>query len=209
MEHVMTQPAADRALARIQSASIPGDLAHDGIIQATVEDPFDRVTLRDRTFRVAEEIGFMPLLKFSNAAEINLGDPRAMSAMYAVLRDCIYPGTPACGECEICVPPPCGKCEGCAAPTPEGEEPRCYLEGAEVDTTRCKAYDAGDWPAFEQHAIDTRAGADELFDVINETFEVISGRPTQPPGRSSGGQRRTSGASTGTSSKRRAKGSRR
>lgn len=205
----MTEPATDRALARIQSTPIPSDLTHDGVIQATVEDPWDRVTLRDKTFRVAEEIGFMPLLKFSNAAEINLGDPRAMSAMYAVLRDCIYPGTPACGECGICVPPPCGKCEGCLAPMPEGEEPRCYLEGADVDTTLCKAYDAGDWAAFEQHAIDTRAGADELFDVINETFEVISGRPTKPPGRSSGGQRRTSGASTGTSSKRRGGGRKR
>jgi hypothetical protein len=205
----MTQPAADRELARIQGRAIPGELAHDGIIQATVEDPFDRITLRERTFRVAEEIGFMPLLKFSNAAEINLGDPRAMSAMYAVLRDCIHPGHPACGECEICVPPPCGKCEGCTGPVLDGEQPRCYLENQEPDTTLCKTYDAGDWAAFENHAIDTRATAEELFDVINETFEVISGRPTKPPGASSNGQRRSSGGSKGTSSGRRAKGSRR
>jgi hypothetical protein len=204
----MTSPAGDRALARVQAGTIPGELAADGVIEATVADPFDRVTLLGEQFRVAEEIGFMPLLKFSNAAEVNLEDPRAMSAMYAVLRDCIYPGSPACGECEICDPPPCGKCAGCTAPMPEGEEGEC-LENRSPDTTLCKLYDKGDWAAFETHAIDSRAQADDLFDVINATFQVISGRPTKPRGASSRGPARTRGGSTGNSSRRRGKGSRR
>jgi hypothetical protein len=206
----MTEPAADRALARVQGVTIPGELAADGVIEATVADPFDRITLLGKTFRVADEIGFMPLLKFSNAAEVNLDDPRAMSAMYAVLRDCIYPGRPACGECEICVPPACGKCEGCLAPMAEGDGQADYcLENRDPDTTACKLFDRGDWAAFEAHAIDSRAQADDLFDVINATFQVISGRPTKPRGTSSGGPRRTRGGSTGSSSRRRAKGSRR
>ncbi len=198
----MTDPKADREMAAIQgrTADLQPEIA--GVITS------DRPSLgfKGKDFRIADNIGLMPLLKFADASEIAVQDARAMSAMYALLRDCIYPGEPACGECGVCAPPPCGECEGCT--DPPGGEIRCYQAG-DIDETRCPSYDAGDWSAFEHHAIDTRADADELFDFLNETLELITGRPTKPPATSSNGHRSSSRGSTGNSSGRRGKASRR
>jgi len=68
---------------------------------------------------------------------------------------------------------------------------------------------ADEWRAFEDHATDSKADADELLDVISKAIEQIAGRPTEPPAASSRGSRAISGGSTGSSSSRRAKGSRR
>jgi len=203
----MTEPADDRQLARIQAGAVPPELRHpDAIPGQVLDDGLDRIPFLGRDFRMAENIGLMPLLKFSDAAEIRVDDPRALSAMYALLRDCIYPGKPACGECAACDPEPCGECEGCTEPP--GGEVHCYLADR-VDETQCADYDAGDWSAFERHAMDTRADADQLFDFLNIALEKITGRPTKPPARSSNGQRRSSGGSKGTSSGRRGRGSKR
>jgi hypothetical protein len=142
----------------------------------------DTVELLGRQFRVADKIGLMPLLKFSAFADVSTNDPRALGAMYALLRDCIHPGQPGCGQCE--------DCKG----------------GAEQ---ACAEFDRGDWGAFEDHAMAVRADADDLFGVISKVMELIAGRPTKPPASSSPGLRRTSARSTGSSSSRRAKGSRR
>ncbi len=69
--------------------------------------------------------------------------------------------------------------------------------------------DPTDWRAFEDHAVDSKADADDLLDVISKAIEQISGRPTKQPGPSSRGPRGISGGSTGSSSARRAKASRR
>jgi hypothetical protein len=68
---------------------------------------------------------------------------------------------------------------------------------------------ADDWRAFEDHATDSKADAEELLDVISTAIELISGRPTEPPAASSAGRRSISGGSTGSSSSRRGRGSRR
>jgi hypothetical protein len=68
---------------------------------------------------------------------------------------------------------------------------------------------ADDWRAFEDHATECKADADDLLDVISKAVELISGRPTGQPGPSSPGRRGISAGSTGSSSARRAKGSRR
>lgn len=175
----------DRELALIQGAAagvVPGTAvtvngSGDGSGEKT-----ETVEFLDRQFRVAEKIGLMPLLKFSAYADVNTNDPRALGAMYAMLRDCIHPGSPGCGECE--------DCKG----------------GSEQ---ACAEFDRGDWAAFEDHAMATRAGADELFDVITRVMEVIAGRPTRPSGSSSPGPRRTSVRSTGNGSSRRGKASKR
>jgi len=169
----------DAELARIQGAAagvVPGTAVDvtangngDGVKAETVE-------FLGRQFRVAEKVGLMPLLKFSAYADVTVNDPRALGAMYAMLRDCIYPGTPGCGECE--------DCKG----------------GSEQ---ACPEYDRGDWLAFEDHAMTTRADADDLMDVVSRVMELIAGRPTKPSGSSSAGQRRTSAGSTGRSSARR------
>lgn len=153
-------------------------------------DPVDGEVVTDhrtvefmgRRFRIADKIGLMPLLKFATYADVATDDPKALAAMYQMLRDCIYPGEPGCGECEDC----------------EAGNDRA-----------CAEYVRGDWQAFEDHAIDTKAEADDLVTVISKVIELISGRPTKQPSPSSSGRRSISAGSTGRSSARRGKGSRR
>jgi hypothetical protein len=149
----------------------------------------DKIVTSDRTvefmgkrFRIAEKIGLMPLLKFSAFADVNVQDPRALGALYAMLKDCIHPGNPGCG-----------KCADCEAGSNQA----------------CPEFDPGDWRAFEDHACESKADADELMDVVTKTIELVAGRPTQPPSPSSPGRPGTRAGSTARSSARRARGSRR
>ena len=177
---------ADQELAKIQGIAagvVPGtavDVTANG--NGNGSQPAETVELLGRQFRIAAKIGLMPLLKFSAYADVATNDPRALGAMYSLLRDCIYRGHPGCGTCEDC------------------------KNGAEQ---ACSEYDRGDWIAFEDHAMDTQADADDLFGVVSKVMELIAGRPTKPPGTSSPGPRRTSARSTGGSSSRRGKASRR
>jgi len=167
---------ADRELAQIQGIT-------SGVVEGSVvADPAETVEFMGKPFRIAARVGLMPLLKFSAAVDFDISDPRALAAMYAMLRDCIYEGTPACGTCAAC---------------------------KEDRESACPSFDAGDWKAFEDHAVNSKADADELMDVITKVMEIITGRPTKPPATSSRGQRGTSGGSTGSSSARRGGGRRR
>ena len=184
-EHPMPDPppvpanqdrSTDRELAVIQAAAAQPEM--EGEVIATG----DYVELHGRKFRVADRIGLMPLLKYSASAQLSTTDPRALGAIYTLLRDCIHPGTPACGEGETC---------------------------KAGNDTMCKSYDPGDWAEFEEHAMITRADGDDLLDVITKVMEIISGRPTGPPSGSSPGRRSTRAGSTGRGSARRGRGSRR
>jgi hypothetical protein len=169
----------DRELAVVQARAAAAEGAD--VAEGVVTDS-GKVELVGRKFRIAEKIGLMPLLKFASASDMTTEDPRALSAVYSMLKDCIYEGRAGCGSCEKC------------------------KDGQEMS---CKLYDKGDWGDFEQHAIDTKADADELLAVVNQVLEVISGRPTQPPAGSSPGRRATRRASTGNSSGKRGGASRR
>lgn len=172
------QPNPDRELAVVQAraAQAEGGKIAEGTVIGS-----DKVELLGKQFRIAEKIGLMPLLKFASASDMSTDDPRALSAVYSMLRDCIFEGTPGCGECEHC------------------------KTGSE---TSCKSYDKGDWGEFERHAMETKADADDLLSVITQVMEVISGRPTAPPNGSSPGRRTTRRGSTGNSSGRRGRASR-
>jgi hypothetical protein len=173
---------ADRELAVVQSRAAKADGAEMAVKEGTVADDGETIEFMERKFRIAEKIGLMPLLKYASASDMSTEDPRALAAVYAMLRDCIHPGTPACGECADCE--------------------------AGRDTS-CKSYDKGDWAAFEEHAIETKAGAEDLLPVISQVMEIISGRPTGPPAPSSAGRRATRRGSTGNSSGARGGASRR
>lgn len=174
--------AQAHAQAQAQQVREAGDEKQAKVIEGQVAEDGKTVEFMGRRFRVAEKIGAMPLLKFSMYADMSVQDPRALGAMYAMLRDCIHPGTPGCGECEAC----------------------------KADRERdCKDYDPGDWAAFEDHAMESRAEADDLLDVITKTMELISGRPTGPSSPSQGGRRGISAGSTDRSSGRRGGASRR
>jgi len=177
-------PSPDRELAVIQARSAQADGGK--VAEGTVTNS-GKVELLGQWFRVSEKIGLMPLLKFASASDMNTEDPRALSAMYSMLKDCIWEGTPGCGKCEFC----------------KGTE-----EDA-ADETMCKSYDKGDWAAFEQHAIESKAEADDLLDVITGVLEITSGRPQKQPSGSSPGRRTTRRVSTGSSSGGRGRASRR
>lgn len=172
-------PSADRELAVIQARAAEADGGK--IAEGTVTEG-DKVELLGKKFRVAEKIGLMPLLKFASASDMSTDDPRALSAVYSMLRDCIYEGKPGCGECKEC------KAD---------------------NEVMCKSYDKGDWTAFELHAMDTKADADQLLEVITKVMEIVSGRPTKQPSGSSPGPRATRRVSTANSSETRGRASKR
>jgi len=153
-------PDTDAELAAIQltvAAAAPDTTVEPAAINGKAT-PARTVELKGKKFRIAKSVGLMPMLKFSAYADMETQDPRALGAMYAMLRDVI---------------------------------------------------DTEDWRDFEDHAVDSKADADELLDVISKAMELIAGRPTEQPAASSRGRRAISGGSTGSSSARRGKGSRR
>ena len=111
-------------------------------------------------FRIAESVGLMPLLKFAHAASSGLTEDsmEGMSAMYAMIRDCIHPGH----ECTCNMKP---------------GEGRRHIDGCE--------YVPSDWDRFERTAIDSRAEGEDLMTVVETVMEVITARPTTPPSGSS------------------------
>lgn len=177
---------ADRELAVVQARAAQ----HEGgkVAEGTVLNA-GKVELLGKQFRIASKIGLMPLLKFASASDMTTEDPRALAAVYSMLKDCIYEGSPGCGTCEHCL----------------GDEENDVLANEKM----CKSYDQGDWAAFEQHAIDTKAEAEDLLPVITQVLEIVSGRPQKPRAGSSAGQRTTRRGSTGSSSGGRGRASRR
>lgn len=166
--------------ARTEIAAVEVQSSTDRELSGEVINHDRVVTLAGRDFRVAEKVGLMPLLKFSHAAELRANDSRAYVAMYQILHDVIM-------EAEE----PCGQCDGCkeAAPNPTARD--------------CAYADEGDWEKFENWAVDCKAEADELFDVVEQAVKIISARPTESRSNSSDGSRRTSQRSTGGSSNKR------
>lgn len=171
-------------------ATIQGQVAGVALpAPAEVKIAPDQVVTSARTveflgerFRISSSVGLMPMLKFAQYTDMTTSDPKALAAMYALLRDCIERGNPGCGKC-----------------------PSCKAD----DERACKDYDPGDWDRFERHAIDTKADADELLDVVTRAMELIAGRPTEPPSPSSPGRRSTRDGSMARSSARGRRGSRR
>jgi len=113
------------------------------------------VPFKGKEYRIAESVGLMPIMKFSRFQNMSTDDPRAMMAMYDLLKNCI----------------------------------------SDVD-----------FDEFELHATETRAGAEDLLDVIQSVLEALAGRPTEPRGTSSATSGSTSRASTAKSSVKRVKG---
>lgn len=158
--------ADERAAIELQHATDPE-------LSGEIISPSRVVTLAGESFRVAEKVGLMPLLKFSHAANLRADDERAYAAMYEILRDVIL-------EAEE----PCGKC------------PDCKTAGRDASARDCTFADEGDWVRFQQHAVDCKADADELLDVVAQAIKVIAARPTESPSSSSNGRQTTSRKST-------------
>lgn len=57
-----------------------------------------------------------------------------------------------------------------------------------------------EWRRFVSHAVLSKATTDDLMGVVNRTVEILTARPTTPPGNSSAGRDDTPGGSKGYSS---------
>ena len=201
----------DAELARIQAtvAGIDHPVARQIAVAGQVVMSDRTIEFMGKRFRIADKIGLMPLLKFSAFSDVAVQDPRALGALYAMLRDCIHAGNPGCGECGFCAPERCGGCPNCrmVAAGEDGDGLPCTVNRA--DPSGCRDYDPGDWHAFEDHDRESKAEADDLMDVVTKTIEIVAGRPTAPPSPSSAGRQSTRDASMARSSARRGRGSKR
>lgn len=128
-----TSPKTDRELAAVQLAKTDKEALHVETVEAVEgnvigKKEYDEVELKGEKFRVREKIGVIAMLKWSAASELNTDDPRALGAIYAMLKSVIL---------------------------------------------------KEDWPAFEDHALDSDADAEELLGVVEKALEIVSGRPTE------------------------------
>lgn len=144
--------------------------------EAVTLDDTNSVELNGKRFGLAESIGLMPLLKFAHAAKSGLtsDDMEGLSAMYTLLRSCIDR----------------------SQMQRVGDDGKPMFDGAGDPVWSAPSQ----WELFEQHATDTAADGEALSKVINQAVQVISSRPTSPPGDSSGSSPGTSESSKGSSS---------
>lgn len=151
-------------------------------VQAVAEgvEPDDgRVEFLGARFRMSDRVGLMPLMKFSMTAKrgVQSDDLEGLAAMYALIRDCIDQTRP--------------------------QKPVLDEHGQPVlKDGRPVTEDDGpsEWDRFEQHAIDIKAEAEDLFGVVSKVIEALSARPTRRPGVSSAGPQTTSASSKAISS---------
>jgi hypothetical protein len=150
-------------------------------VQASVEgvavmDDGNSIEFLGKRFRLADNIGLMPLLAFANASKqgMDSDDMDGMAAMYALIRDTVDQTRVQRTDDE-------DKLVFDSEGSPEWEGP-------------------SDWQRFEKHAINEKADGEDLMGFIRDAMGVISARPRKPRGTSSDSSRRTSQSSRESSS---------
>ena len=134
----------------------------------------DTVEFMGQSFRLAERVNFMALLKFAKAGKTGLDSAEmdGMAAMYDLIRSVIH------------------------RPVLLDKDGRRQHD---PDTGRL-IRDESEWTRFEELADDEEADSEQVMEVVNQAMEKIAARPTPPPGASSASSRRTSGSSKASSS---------
>jgi len=84
----------DRELAAVQLSKTDPEALHVETVKAVEgnvvgKKEYDYVELKDRKFRVREKVGAIAMFKWSAAADLNSDDPRALGAIYAMLKSVI------------------------------------------------------------------------------------------------------------------------
>ena len=171
---------------RTELTSVPAgptweQMATTHSVQAAAEgvaDDGSRIEFMGQRFRLAGNIGLMPLLAFANASKNGLDsdDMEGMAAMYALIRDTV-------------------------------DQTRVQKTGADggpvTDPSGDPVWEGpSDWQRFERHAIDKKADGDDLMGFIQRAMEVISARPTKRREGSSATSPPTSAKSRASSSSR-------
>jgi len=153
-------------------------------VQAAAEgveiiDDRPRVELKGRSFGIASSVGLMPLMKFAMTARkgVESDDLEGLAAMYSLIRDCIDQTRPQ------------------KAVLDDDGEP-LVQDGKPVTEDDGPS----EWDRFEQHAIDSKAEAEDLFGVVSKVIEALSARKAPRPGDSSAGPPTTSASSKAISS---------
>lgn len=122
----------DRELAQVQLSQADDEAKKDDVVTGEVVDDdgkkYDYVEMKGEKFRLREKIGAMAMFKWSAASDMDTDNPRALGAIYAMIKSVIL---------------------------------------------------KEDWYAFETHALDTDADAEELLDVVTKALEIVGGRPTK------------------------------
>lgn len=150
-------------------------------VQAAVEgavqvDNDGAIEFLGQRFRLAQRIGFMPMLAFANASKKGLDsdDMEGLAAMYAMIRDCLDQTRPV--ELD------------------EQGEPAVDSDG------NPKYSGPSEWQRFESHCYDQQADAEELMEFIGKAMSVMSARPRKRREISSDSSPRTSVKSRESSS---------
>ncbi len=132
----------------------------------------DRIEFIEQWFRIADDVGTMPMLAFAAASKkgLDVEDMEGMAAMYAMIRDVIHR-------------PPLMDTD------PESEN---FGKRAVDPLTGKPAYDESEWQRFEQHAVDVKATGEELFAFVGDVMAIIAARPPQQRAASSRYSPRTS-----------------
>lgn len=153
-------------------------------VQAAVEgvpEGGDRIEfINGVTFRIADDIGTMPMMAFAAASKKGLDsdDMAGMAALYAMIRDCIHR-------------PPLYDMD---------RESETFGQRVTDPLTGEPAYDESEWQRFEAHATDVKATGEELFAFVGDVMAIIAARPPKQREVSSRYSPRTSQSSKGSSS---------
>lgn len=174
------------AAAALEAARRQGEEAAMREVQAAAEGltPLNSVEFMGARFRIADKVGLMPLMKFAAAADTGMdtSDMAGLAAVYSMLKDAIDGGSPACGQCEPCMTTRYAIRD--ARGLDSYEDVDLAADGG-TPVPDCPHYDEGEWRRFEQHAIATKAGAEEMLPVVQQAITVLSARPTRRPAGSS------------------------
>lgn len=87
-----TRKVVDRELAEVQLSQVDEEAKSDVVEGKVVEDDgktYDYVELKDEKFRLREKVGAMAMFKWSAASEMSSDDPRALGAIYAMIKSVI------------------------------------------------------------------------------------------------------------------------
>lgn len=89
---VPTDEETDRELAEVQRSQADED-AKSEVVEGKVTGKdgktYDYVELKDEKFRLREKIGVMAMFKWSASADMDTDNPKALAAIYAMLKSVI------------------------------------------------------------------------------------------------------------------------
>lgn len=128
--------------------------------EGELQDQVGTIEFLGKRFRLADNIGLMPLLMFANSAKSGMDsdDMDGMAAMYALIRDTVD--------------------QTRVQETDDEGKLSFDSDGAPVYAG------PSDWQRFERHCVEEKADGEDLMGFIKDAMGVISARPRKRRGTS-------------------------